>query len=120
MAPKKSKAKVMKDANLLSEAPVRGKTARADFLTDIATASTLPLQDVKKCLDALRVTISRNLRENKKCRIPNMLSLRLRIYPAREESTKIVFGKEKTVKARPTELKKITASALKPLKDSVK
>ena len=120
MAPKSKAKKAVKDANLLSQAPLRGKSARCDFLTDVATTSTLPLQDVKKVLDALRITVSRNLREHKHSRIPNMMSLKLKIYPAREEHTRIIFGKEKIVKARRTELKKIVVSMLKPLKESVK
>jgi len=115
MAPKKA----MKDTNLLSRQPLRGTSARCDFLTNVATASSLPLQDVKKVLDGLRVTVSRNLREHKRCVIPNMMSLRLKIYPARPEHKQIVFGKEKTVKARHTEMKKILVSTLKPLKELV-
>ena len=111
--------KPMKDAKkLLSDKPLRGKSARCDFLTDVATTSTLPLQDVKKVLDGMLITVSRNLREHKHCRIPNMMSLRLKIHPAREESTQTIFGKEKIVKAR-AEVKKISIVALKELKDGV-
>jgi len=116
MAPKKA---MKKDTHLLSQQPLRGQSARCNFLTDVATTSTLPLQDVKKVLDGLRITVARNLREHKRCVIPNMMSLRLKIYPARAEYKQIVFGKEKTVKARHAEMKKIMVSTLNPLKESV-
>jgi len=124
MAPKqtkKVKTKTVKVARplLASETPLRGKAARADFLQDLATASSLPLNDVKKCLDGLRLTVGRNLREHKTCRIPNMLSLRVKVYPIRGEQTQIIFGKEKVVKARPVEIKRIMISPLKPLKDDM-
>ena len=116
--PKKA-MKAKKDINLVKEGPLRGKASRIDFLTDVATQSTLSLADVKKCLDGLRITVSRNLRENQKCRIPNLVSLKLKIYPARAATKQMIFGKEKLVKARPKDVQKIIASPMKELKDSV-
>ena len=122
MAPKAPKAALKKsktkDVNLAKDGPLRGKAARNDFLTDVATVSSLPLGDVKKCLDGLRITLSRQLRENKKCRIPNIATLTLKVYPGREESTQTIFGKEKVVKAR-DEFKRIIIAPLKELKDGV-
>ena len=97
---------------------MRGKASRKDFLTDVATASSIPVGDVKKCFDGLRMTLSRQLRENKKSRIPNIAALSLKICPPRGESTQTIFGKEKVVKAR-GELKRITIAPLKELKDEV-
>ena len=116
---KKAKA-VKTEVDLVSKSPLRGKASRTDFLTDVATQSIVPLDQVKKVLDGLRVTVARNLREKGSSRIPNMMSLKLKIYPARKEQIQVVFGKEKLVKERPTELRKIMMSALKPLKDAVK
>ena len=118
MAPKQSEKKSKDNINLAKEEPLRGKAARNDFLSDLATASSLPVGDVKKCLDGLRITLSRQLRENKKCRIPNIATLTLKIIPAREESKQTIFGKEKTIKAR-GEVKKIVIAPLKVLKDGV-
>jgi len=120
----KAKAiKKMKEAkhtvNLASDKPLRGKAARNDFLTDLATQSGLPLNDVKKFLDALRITVSRHLRESKTSRIPNIVALRMKVLPIRGEQTQTIFGKERIVKARTVEAKRILVSALKPLKDSV-
>ena len=116
--PELKKAKT-KDINLAKEQPLRGKAARNDFLTDVATASNEPLRVVKKCLDGLRITVSRNLRDTHKCRIPNMISLKLKVHPACEAQTKMIFGKEKMVKARLVAVKRIVISPLKELKNSV-
>ncbi len=69
-------------------------------------------------IDGLRTTISRQLRETQKCRVPTILTLKLKISPPREESTQIIFGKEKKVKAKP-EMKRIIIAPLKELKDGV-
>ena len=112
-APKKVQAK--DNVNLAKNAPPRGKAATNDFITNVATSSGLTLGEVRKCIDGLRTTVSRQLQEHKKCRIPTIASLKLKVNPAREESTKTIFGVEKTVKARP-EAKKIIIAPLKELK----
>ena len=112
-APKKVKAK--DNVNLTKNAPPRSKAATNEFIVNVATASGLPLGEVKKCIDGLRITVSRHLREHKRCRIPTIASLKLKVNPAREESTKTIFGVEKTVKARP-EARKIIIAPLKELK----
>ena len=103
---------------MAKEEPLRGKASRKDFITDVATAGSLPIESVKKCLDGLRITLSRQLRENKKARIPNIATLSLKVLPARKEGTQTIFGKEKVVKAR-GELKRITIAPLKELKAEV-
>ena len=104
--------------NLAADGPLRGKAARNEIITDIATSSGVQLNDVKKVLDGIRIATCRHLRENGQCRIPNLMSMKLKIYPARDERKQIICGAEKTVKAR-AEKKRIIASPLKPLKDGV-
>ena len=121
-APSSPKAALKKtktqDINLAKEEPLRGKAARNDFLIDVSTASGVPIGDVKKCLDGLRKTIARQLRETNKCRVPTIASLKLKLTPAREESTQTIFGKEKIVKARPA-TKRIVVAPLKELKAAI-
>ena len=112
-APKKVQAK--DNVNLAKDAPPRGKAATNDFITNVATSSGLQLGEVKKCIDGLRITVSRQLREHKKCRIPTIASLKLKLTPARKESTRTIFGVEKTLRARP-EAQKIIVAPLKELK----
>jgi len=118
MAPKQSKKSSKENINLSREEPSKVKSSRKDFLTDVATASSLPIDVVKKCLDGLRVALARQLRENKRSRIPNIATLTLKILPPRKEGTQTIFGKEKVVKAR-GESKRITMAPLKELKDEV-
>ena len=56
-APKKTQAK--DNVNLAKDAPPRGKAATNDFIVNVATATGLKLGEVKKCIDGLRTTVSR-------------------------------------------------------------
>ena len=109
--PKKSKSNI----NLAKDAPLRGKAARNEFLTDVAAASGVSLGDVKKTIDGLRTVLGRNLKENGRSHVPTIMTLRIKTTPAREEGTAIIYGVEKKVKAR-GETKRITIASLKELK----
>ena len=122
MAPKATKPAIKKaktNINLAKEEPLRGKAARNDFLTDVATSAGLTLNDCKKFVDGLRTTVARNLRGNNKCRIPTMVTFNLKVLKAREAGPQMIFGKEKMVKARLKDVRTIKISPLKDLRDQV-
>ena len=94
----------------------RTKPPRADFLNEVAAASGLDRPVVETALAGLHTVVARQIREQKFCRIPNMLQLRLKIVPPQAAYTRMAFGREIQVKARDRTIKKVAVSALKPLK----
>ncbi len=110
--------KVRKTQNLVWDEEAGGGPRKA-FLQEVAAASTVDLADVKKGVRALTLVVTRHLREKKKCMLPNMARLEVKVTPAREASTKILFGKQCQLKAR-REKKRIKVTVLKPLRDSQK
>ena len=98
---------------------LKGKMPKLDYFTDVSAISKLPLADVRKIQEGLFLTVKRRLREKKKCRIPNIVQLRMRELPVRAAFTKKSFGKEIQVKAREKPVRKVTVYVLSHLKKAV-
>ena len=60
---KKTQKKKQGDALLEEGSYIRGKAARLAFIVDVASASSAPVDDVRKFLDAARVVMGRSLVE---------------------------------------------------------
>ena len=88
------------------------KRISLDFIADVASGCQLPTDDVRKVLQSLRKTLVKQVRAQKKTRIPNVCMIRAKILKARPAKTMVIFGKEKEVKARP-EKKKLVCTTLK-------
>ena len=90
----------------------------AELQNVIADASGLSPKDAKCFLEALRDVAAKNLRETNVFKLHNVVLIRMRKTPPRNATTRIVFGKEVVLRAKPAG-QKITAVAVKPLYDAV-
>ena len=110
--------KVRKTQNLVWDEEAGGGPRKA-FLQEVAAVSTVDLATVKKGVRALTLVVTRHLREKKKCMLPNMARLEVKVTPAREASIQFLFGKQCQLQAR-REKKHIKVTVLKPLRDTQK
>ncbi len=75
--------------------------------------------DVKKFLAAIQTVVKKQLSKEGVAKIPKMMTLRVTRKPAREACTKVVFGKQQAVSAKPASCK-LRVVALKQLREGVK
>ena len=94
------------------EEPRHLKRISLEFLADVAAASQLPTNDVRKVLQSLRNVLLHQVRVEKTTRIPNVCMLRLKTLKAHPAGKKFLFGEEREVKAK-AERKKILCTTLK-------
>merc|ERR1711937_614803 len=84
----------------------------------IAESTQLKTKDVKGVLAALRTIACAEVRKTEKFVIPQLTTLKLKHEPARKAGTKVMFGKEVKVAAKPAS-KVVKAFPAKALKDSI-
>ena len=84
----------------------------------IAECTQLKPKKVAQVFAALRTIAYAEVKKTKKFVIPKLLTLELKHKPARKEGTKVIFGREVKVAAKPA-LKVVRALPAKDLKDSI-
>merc|ERR1711998_411378 len=84
----------------------------------IAESTQLKTKDVKGVFAALRTIAYTEVKKTEKFVIPQLTTLKLRHKPARKAGTKVMFGKEVRVAAKPAS-KVVKAFPAKALKDSI-
>ena len=89
-----------------------------EFLADVSASCQVPTGDVRKVLEGIRKTMKAQLKDKKKTRIPNVLTIRVKSIPARAPTTKSIFGVETKLKARPAK-KKVLCTALKTFQEEL-
>ena len=94
------------------------KQRAADLHNAIADLSNLPPKDVKSCLEALCDVAAKSLRDDGVFKLPNMVLIRLKKTSPRPARTRLMFGKEVVLAAKPAG-QKITTTAVKPFYDAV-
>ena len=101
-----------------AKAAPRPKQTAAELENAIADAAELPPKNVKSLLEALRDVAAKRLRETNVFKLHGVVLIRRRKTPAREQTTRSIFGKDVVLRARPAG-QKITAVAVKPLYTAV-
>ena len=84
----------------------------------IAESTQLKTKDVKGVFAALRTIACAEVKKTEKFVIPQLTTLKLKHKPARKAGTKMMFGKEVKVAAKPAS-KVVKAFPAKALKDSI-
>merc|ERR1711912_173295 len=84
----------------------------------IAESTQLKNKDVKGVFAALRTIAYAEVEKTEKFVIPQLTTLKLKHKPARKAGTKVMFGKEVKVAAKPAS-KVVKAFPAKALKDSI-
>ena len=84
----------------------------------IAESTQLKTKDVRGVFAALRTIAYAEVKKTKKFVIPKLLTLELKHKPARKAGTKVMFGREVKVAAKPAS-KVVRALPAKALKDSI-
>merc|ERR1712139_255809 len=95
----------------------RAMTA-GDLTRKIGESAGLNPKDVKAVLAALTAIATAEVKKTEKFVIPQICMLKLKHKPARKAGTKVMFGKEVKVAAKPA-TKVVKAFAAKALKDTV-
>ena len=96
-----------------------GSRARwSDVEKMIAVATQIKVNDVKAVFAALRTIAYAEVKKTKKFVIPKLLTLELKHKPARKAGTKVMFGRELKVAAKPAS-KVVRVFPAKALKDSI-
>ena len=96
-----------------------GSRARwSDVEKTIAVAMQIKVKDVKAVFAALRTIAYAEVKKTKKFVIPKLLTLELKHKPARKAGTKVMFGREVKVAAKPAS-KVVRVFPAKALKDSI-
>ena len=112
------KARGVRPEPAAAKAAPRPKQTAAELENAIANAAELPPKKVKSLLEALRDVAAKSLRETHVFKLPGVVLIRLRKTPARERTTRSIFGKDVVLRERPVG-QKITAVAMKPLYTAV-
>ena len=94
------------------------KRINTDWLADIALLCKLPVDDVRRVVNAMRSNLLASVKTKGSARIPNVCVLRLKTVKARPLQRRVMFGVEKIIPAR-AESKKVTSSVLKTFRDQV-
>ena len=94
------------------------KRINTDWLADIALLCKLPIDDVRRVVNAMRSNLLASMKAEGSARIPNVVVLRLKTVKARPLQKRVMFGVEKEIPAR-SESKKVTSSVLKTFRDQV-
>merc|ERR1739847_50481 len=89
-----------------------------DLTKKIAESTQLKNKDVKGVFAALRTIAYAEVKKTEKFVIPQLTTLKLKHKPARKAGTKVMFGKEVKVAAKPAS-KVVKAFPAKALKDSI-
>merc|ERR1711982_321928 len=89
-----------------------------DLTKKIAESTELKTKDVKGVFAALRTIAYVEVKKTEKFVIPQLTTLKLKHKPARKAGTKVMFGKEVKVAAKPAS-KVVKAFPAKALKDSI-
>ena len=97
---------------------VHRRTISNLLYSQIAAATQLKTKDVKAVFAALRTIAYAEVKKTKKFVIPKLLTLELKHKPARKAGTKVMFGREVKVAAKPAS-KVVRALPAKALKDSI-
>jgi hypothetical protein len=100
-----------------AEATPRSKQTVAELQNALADASGLPPKDAKRFLEALHHVAAKTLRKNNVFKLHNIVLMRMRKTPPRDAFTRVMFGKEVVLPAKPAG-QKITAVVVKPLYDA--
>ena len=90
-----------------------------EFLKEVAAAADIPVLSARRALDATRQVLNRNLSRNKYCRIPDLVILRVRSFPATPACTTCIEGKTIEFKAKPHATRRVAGTALKPLRKAI-
>ena len=85
---------------------------------DVATMAKVSIKDTKAVLDATRKLAAQELRMSNAFKLAALVSFKVLRKAAKPETTKIMFGQERTIPAKPARCI-VKASALKQLKDAV-
>ena len=88
-----------------------------DLTNKIAESTQLKPKKVRQVFAALRTIAYAEVKKTKKFVIPKLLTLELKHKPARKAGTKVIFGREVKVAAKPAS-KVVRALPAKALKDS--
>ena len=94
------------------------RATRRDLTKKIAESTQLKTKKVKDVFAALRTIAYAEVKKTKKFVIPKLLTLELKHKPARKAGTKVMFGREVKVAAKPAS-KVVRALPAKALKDSI-
>ena len=78
-----------------------------------ALNNKITTSDAKKYLAAIQKTVKNQLLTGGVAKLPGMLTLRVRKTPARDACTKVVFGKQQAVAAKPASCKLRRLSSLR-------
>ena len=89
-----------------------------DLTNKIAESTQLKPKKVRQVFAALRTIAYAEVKKTKKFVIPKLLTLELKHKPARKAGTKVIFGREVKVAAKPAS-KVVRALPAKALKDSI-
>ena len=89
-----------------------------DVEKTIAAATQLKTKDVKAVFAALRTIAYAEVKKTQKFVIPKLLTLELKHKPARKAGTKVMFGREVKVAAKPAS-KAVRVIPAKALRDRV-
>jgi hypothetical protein len=90
-----------------------------EFLREVATAAGLPVLSARLALDGLRQALVRNLPRKKYCRIPDIVVLKVRTYPATPASTTCFEGRIINFKAKVHATRRVAGVALDPLRKAI-
>ena len=114
-----AKAAAVEVARLTSAASPKNQRGAASHLTNkIAESTQLKPKKVTQVFAARRTIAYAEVKKTKKFVIPKLLTLELKHKPARKAGTKVIFGREVKVAAKPAS-KVVRALPAKDLKDSI-
>ena len=97
---------------------VHRRTSSNLLYSQIAESTQLKTKDVKAVFAALRTIAYAEVKKTQKFVIPKLLTLELKHKPARKAGTKVMFGREVKVAAKPAS-KVVMVFPAKALKDSI-
>merc|ERR1719182_479494 len=112
MAPMKAmKAKAMKAMKAASSKAL----TKGALIKDIAAANELKSKEVSQIFDSLAAIATKEVRKTGVFTVPGLCRIKTKTKPATKASTRIMFGVETMVKAKParTVVKAFPVSALK-------
>merc|ERR1739848_365507 len=111
-AMKAMKAKAMKAAATRDASKALTKTA---MMKDIATEHGLKTKEVSQVFDTLAAIATKEVKKAGVFTIPGLCRIKTRVKPATKAGTRMMFGKETKVAAKPakTVVKAFAVSALK-------
>ena len=112
-----SESRAIREAMKAMKAGARAATFR-DLTKKIAESTQLKNKDVKGVFAALRTIAYAEVKKTEKFVIPQLTTLKLKHKSARKAGTKVMFGKEVKVAAKPAS-KVVKAFPAKALKDSI-